>query len=597
MSSEIEDTKTFETAVQPALVKLLMAVLNRCGMDGLETQIEEELEEKMESMLKQARKVISLLAFDERTIDDDESAIADRVSRFVVSRLTMAMDELNQFQSNNDKATSGASGESCILEAGDENDETMATLLSERDSLRTNAARACTLLQLSMESMISSETNGISEHSNGTANGHARPSSSPSTNSLELQDVTLHIVDKETKQRFENEKSRLETLKSKVRQDGESSETVTNLRESVSELETKRRGYRERIAQLRAELEDLQAKEQETSSEIESLFTQLETRQQQDEIDARQLDEDIARARVSVKHGNLVSGLAGMMKTYGRSVEKATASKTGKALPKESSSTPEVETSKPAIGEQPATRKSTTQAMNDYLVKVQNYFLTEARCAKQLRHRLATKKLEVQALRSELDQYNSAKGLFGNSTTIVSTIRDNITQMERIVRADTHRLAAITNDGTAMYESLLEQLETYRFNTAEIPGNGFETTDATLRFPTDLLEGVPAAIRALAIDCDDGKLASFAKEPPPPLENNDEEEDNGKPAAGDDLAANAPNPAEDGSEVPAVAAPAAAAPYVAPKLVWASAGAQRAATTKKQSLLDIQQEELIRSRD
>ena len=47
-----------------------------------------------------------------------------------------------------------------------------------------------------------------------------------STSSFEINDITLHIVDQETKNRFDEERSRLEELKLHVPEEGETSETV-----------------------------------------------------------------------------------------------------------------------------------------------------------------------------------------------------------------------------------------------------------------------------------------------------------------------------------------------------------------------------------
>ena len=93
VSSEIDGSTRVETTVQPALVLLLMAVMTRCGIVDLKTKFRGELEQKIEQMLKQARKV-SLLASDEYS----ENMIGDRVSRFIVSRLAIAMDEMHEHE-------------------------------------------------------------------------------------------------------------------------------------------------------------------------------------------------------------------------------------------------------------------------------------------------------------------------------------------------------------------------------------------------------------------------------------------------------------------------------------------------------------------
>ena len=68
----------------------------------MEATSQRELVEKIEQVLKQARKV-SLLAPD----IDDENMIGGRVSQFITSRLRIAMDEKKQFDKNQ-KAVSNA---------------------------------------------------------------------------------------------------------------------------------------------------------------------------------------------------------------------------------------------------------------------------------------------------------------------------------------------------------------------------------------------------------------------------------------------------------------------------------------------------------
>jgi hypothetical protein len=595
ISSEIEDTKQFENVVKPALVRLLMDVLNQCGVvdDPFGAACAEaEIEEKVGTMLKQARKVI-LLASDERNIEDDETVIGDRVSRFIVSRLTIAMDDMkkyNKHDHNNDNNNNNnnchqeehAGSINAVNDNGNENDTAMATLLSQRDALKAEAIRACTTVQNSMESIFS-DTTTANGHSHGMTNGHAGQDQPPSTtSSLEIQDMALHIVDQETKNKLDKEKSRLEALKSQVREEGEISDTVQSLLESKISLETKRLGYQEKIAELRAAIEELETQEKDAALKIERLSTQIGEEEQNDDANAKQLEQEISQAKESLRFENLVSGLAGMMKTYGKAIENATAFKTGKNTEQTSDDNKKANKTVAAAAE-PVTKQSTSRAMEDYLSKIRNYFLKEAHCATQLRHRLATKTAEATALKSELSQYNSVKGLFATST-ITSQIDESIAQNERTIKADTLRIAALTDDGWFMYDELLARLDTYSANTTTTTKesntgsgitNGENDTDAEVLetfFPTELLKGVPAAIRALNIvvqDCDD-KLVPFVKEEQAVEETANETMTIESSASNQDCEG-------DG----------------APKLAWASHGTK--ATRPKQSLLDIQKEELDRS--
>jgi len=632
ISSEIEDIKSFEQAVQPAVVRLLMAVLNRCGIDELEAGTEAELEERMENMLKQARKV-SLLAADDRNIKDDEAVIGDRVSRFIAYRLTVAMDEMKEYDrkkiievNNNENCRQEERARTSNIGNDNDNDIAMVTLISQRDALKANATRACTTVQNSMKSIFDdTAANGSSStaigHSNGSTNGHAGLTSS--TISLEIQDITLQIVDEETKNRFVDEKVWLESLKSQVQDEGESSETVLSLRESVLSLETKRLGYQEKIAELKAALEELETQDEDAAIQIKNISTQIGEEERNDDAKAKQLEQDISAAKESVRYGNLVCSLAGMMKTYGKSIEKATASKTGKAIHKDSMNvTPNHnnDNNKTAAAEV-ITKASVSRAMEDYLSKIRNYFLKEALCATQLRHRVATKTTEVTALRSELSQYNSVKGLGETMSTIILQIEESVAEKERTIQADTQRIAALTDDGRFMYDELLARTETYHANAIENSGstdvdNGDDIgtdTDDVLRalFPTVLLREVPAAIRALNIvqDCDCDRLVPFVKEraaEPVPTANDSEtiestsiqdgSSTNGSTSPTEDhvLAAQSPP-----TTIAAAAAEVVLTPSVAPRFAWATTGAKQASSQEKHSLLDIQkeEEERIRSRE
>ena len=591
ISSEIEDPKLFETVVKAALVRLLMAVLNRCGV----VEGEAEIEETMGIMLKQARKV-TLHASDERNIEDDENVIGDRVARFIVSRLAIAMDKMKEYNNHNndkdDNDNDNDNNKNCHQEErdgsinvgnddGNENDTAMATLLSQRDAVKAEATRACITVQNSMESMFS-------DTSTTTTTQDQPPATTTTSSSLEnIQDIALHIVDQKTKHKLDNEKVRLETLKSQVREEGESSETVQSLVESKLSLQTKRRGYQENIAELRAALEELESQETDATLQIERLSKQIGEEEQIDDVNTKQLEQEISQAKESVRYGNLVNGLAGMMKTYGKALENATAFKTGNTTEQQTSDSDNgIGNNKTvAATAEPVTKESTSRAMENYLSKIRNYFLNEAHCATQLQHRLATKTAETTALKSEISQYNSVKSLFATQSTITAQIEASIAQNERTIQADTRRIAAITDDGRFMYDALLERLDIYSANIA-----------LEAFFPTELLKGVPAAIRALNIvvhDCDVDKLVPFVKK---------EEETTNETMT---IQGSAPNQDCEGDGVHPIFSGSQAvdstsssrstitAVAVAPKLTWASLGAK--VTTPKQSLLDIQKEELDRS--
>ena len=397
-----------------------------------------------------------------------------------------------------------------------------------------------------------------------------------STSSFEINDITLHIVDQETKNRFDEERSRLEELKLQVPEEGETSETVRNLHESLISLESKRKEYREKITKLRAVLEEIEAQEKDVSVQIESISKHLVEEEQIDDAKTKCLEENIAQSNKSMRYRNLVSGLAGMMKTYSKSIENATASKTGKRNP--SNDSDELASGKMATD---ITEASTLRAMEDYLTKIRKYLVKEAYCFTRLNHRLATKTAEVTSLQSELAQYNNVKGLFATST-IPTQINQAIGRNERLIQAYNQKLLAQADEGRVIYEDLLARLETYNTNTATADGS-------TRLFLSELLQGVPEAIRTLKIDC--VKLMPFMKEP---------EEEAEETNSNSITIENTSDPAAPQSESHQPPPLSVAAPTFFPKLVWASASAKQVSVASKEpkvSLLDIQKEELIRSRE
>jgi hypothetical protein len=594
ISSEIEDPKRFEAHVKPALLQLLMAVLNRCGIG--EDEGEAKIEETMGTMLKQARKV-TLLASNERNIEEDETVIGDRVARFIVSRLAIAMDEIKEYNKHNKDKDNNDDSDNCQQEEragstnagndiGNENNTAMASLLSERDALKAKATCACTTLQNSMKSMFSDTTTTATQD---------QTTSTTSSRSIEnIQDVALHIVDQNTKHKLDNEKVRLETLKSEIRKEGQSSGTVQSLVESKLSLQTKRRGYQEKIAELRAALAELESQETDAAIQIEHLSKQIGEEKQNDDVNTKQLEQEIIQAKESVHYGSLVNGLAGIMKTYGKALENATAFKTGYTIEQETSNSGNEKGNNKTVAAtaEPVIKELTLRAMEDYLSKIRSYFLNEAHCATHLQHRLATKTVETTVLKSELSQYNSVKSLFSTESTTTAQIEASIAQNERTIQADTRRIAAITDDGRLMYDALLAMLDTYSANTM--------LEDF---FPTELLKGVPAAIRALNIvvhDCGDIKLVLFVKEEQGAEDTADETMTIQSSALNQDCEGNNDN---DGTapSISELEAEGSASSHrstitvvaVAPKLAWASPGAK--VTTPKISLLDIQKEELDRS--
>jgi hypothetical protein len=561
ISTEISDQIKFETAVQPGLIGLLVAIMDRCG-------VEFDDEERIEQMLKQAWKV-SHMGADDEDDDDEDDEIADRVSKFIVSRIATAMDEIKESKINNKDVGCGH-----IIEG----DDALMTLTSQRDKLILNAKQACVTLRSTMEPSSTMLMNG---NDGG---------SSSSSSSLENQNMLLVIVDQETKDRFDKEKTQLEELKSQIRQ-GES-EKVQELRSSAETIEMERLTVQGKITDLKLILKKLEAQNEDMTFQIETLEGDIEKEQCYDNVQAKQLEKQVRAAKETVKYGNVVGSLASMMKTYGKSLEKATAPKSIH----QQQQNPTTTTSS-VVGDNGSNSDNTgksngdlkaSTAMEHYLQQVRDYFLTEAKFELQLRRRILSNTNEIAALKLELVQ---CAGL--GMSTITGQIEQSLIQKEKAIEIYSKKLSTLIEDVQSMYTDLVTRLETYE--AAAAVGGVFVNL-----FPTVLLQGVPAATKALKIpNCD--RLDRFVASTEEPnsssavdsnINNGDSSTNVIKKSASASASASAQLSTANRVS-PAVVSAAALTPATAVKFTWASAAkAKTIASAKKQSLLDIQKQEL-----
>ena len=479
-----------------------------------------------------------------------------------------------------------------------ESDDVLMTLTSQRDKLVLSAKQACITVRTTMEQFTNDKSDSSDSITTTMMNGNDGGSSS---SSLENQDMLLVIVDQETKDRFEKERTHLKELKSRILQ-GES-EKVQELRSSVETIEMERLNVQEKMTDLKLTLKKLAAQNENMLFQIETLEGDIEKEQCNDNVQAKQLEKQVRVAKETVKYGNVVGSLASMMVTYGKSLEKATA-------PKKSSTQQQQQqnlatTTSSVVGDNGSNSDNTNKtnddlkastAMEQYLQKVRDYFLSEAKFEPQLRSRILSNRNEIAALKLELLQ---CAGLGMNTTT--GQIEQSIVQKEKVIEMYSKKISTLTEDGRSMYNDLITHLETYESATAAAAvtsGSHKAAVGEVLvkLFPTALLQDVPAVIKALQIpNCDrlDRFVASIT-------EPNSSSAVDSYTNSGDSSTT-----ITEGSAVacaqsltnirvsPAVV-PAAALPPATPmKFTWASAAkAKINVSAKKQSLLDIQKQEL-----
>ena len=478
-----------------------------------------------------------------------------------------------------------------------ESDDVLMTLTSQRDKLVLSTKQACITVRTKMEQLTNDKSDSSDSITTTMMNGNDGGSSSPS---LDNQDMLLVIVDQETKDRFDKERTHLKELKSRILQ-GES-EKVQELRSSVETIEMERLNVQEKITDLKLTLKKLEAQNENRIFQIETLEGDIEKEQCNDNVQAKQLEKQVRVAKETVKYGNVVGSLASMMVTYGKSLEKATA-------PKKSSTQQQQQqnlatTTSSVVGDNGSNSDNTNKtnddlkastAMEQYLQKVRDYFLSEAKFEPQLRSRILSNRNEIAALKLELLQ---CAGLGMNTTT--GQIEQSIVQKEKVIEMYSKKISTLTEDGRSMYNDLITRLETYESAAAAAvtyEGNKAAVGEVLVKlFPTALLQDVPAVIKALQIpNCDrlDRFVASIT-------EPNSSSAVDSYTNSGDSSTT-----ITEGSAVacaqsltnirvsPAVV-PAAALPPATPmKFTWASAAkAKINVSAKKQSLLDIQKQEL-----
>lgn len=591
ISSEVEDSTIFESAVQPGLVQLILGVLDRCGVvDEMGESGEEELEVRIESMLMLARRVCLLAESDET--NGTSETIANRVSQFVVSRIRIAMEEIKEIRKirgEKDQAEKYKPPAKIEIQRNglatnmDKSDKSMVDLMKERDALKLDANMASVTVCRLIDKIMASRDNenGSSSHfenghSNGTTNGNGHHSISlPSSIPLESETIMQFLVDIQTVNRFDDERAQLETLKANAELPSKSSPIIHTLCESILELESRRQTYKEKIAELRAAIQQLEAEDQEAAAEIEGLSARIEEENVNGTNHGNDLQKEIQAVEESVKYGDLVGSLASMMKSYGKTIEKATSNEEDGSLSSHEASNVVREESSLA----PA-------AMIEFLRKIRDYFLTEAECEAKLRARVEAKTADVASLRSELEQYNSAKGL----DTMVNTIRQievSIETIENIIKEDTLRIETLLRDGRSMYDDLLTRIEDYNKSIED------SSLDDLNLFPTSILEGVPAAIQSLKIDEDCDRLKKYVGEateickPEEDTLGSQDTEGTEKSSRTSASSESAPH------QSPSRRVPTPGASIKSPKLAWASPKiAAKSPTGKKPSLLDIQKEQL-----
>jgi hypothetical protein len=538
--ADCKDQSKFDNAVVPGLVRLLSSLLKRCGIENGPGKVG-TAEVNVEALLRHARKVSLSNPGDD--CDNPEKGIADRVARFVVSKLAIAMDEAKLLRA----ASPNLSFHTLPTSSSHRSDE-VADLVSRREQRKAALERAAVEARSVLNLAI-----GTAANNNETPmpNGSAHR-----TTNGEEENVLLALVGQDTVDSIELQKIRLEELKAQSAE-GES-ENLQELRAAVSSAEGERQSIQEKISELKASLEQLALQDEDLVSKIERLKGDVTEEERNASDLAKQRARKVQEAKDAIKYGNSVGALADMLTTYSKSLEAAV----GDA------------TTQPAILEESKQADDlAVKKMDVYMRHVRSYFVAEAQYVGQLSTRIDSTRQDVARLKMELEQ---CSGL-GMATT-TAQMESAVASKEATIDEDSKALEAASKDGPAAFDAFISRLEQY--TTA----SGKESWKLQ-PVQSKLLLDVVAAAKKLDV-ANWERLQEFLPEGPPA----EWHEETTQPAAS--ASKSIPQTASTAESATSSAPENQARQNVTPKLTWASGGGTPSAARPKTSLLDIQKEEL-----
>ena len=335
--SECDSQSKFDTTIMPSMVRLMEALLKKCGMSS--SSIKANLD-SFTSVLKQARRICLMN-------DVGSKGIADRVSRFIVSRILLMLNEskapkLNEngiFSSENDSLTSSLKSEV---------DHGIAELLSRREVNKIASQRYC----VAARSALSSE------------NG------STSNSTTDRSEIFFAIVDDDTKNAIDQHASMFEALKAQAREGD--SDNLEGLRAQFEDVQSRRQNIASRISELRDSLESLELEYADLGTKEERLQTQIDSACQAESDKASRLNSELEEASKQLKLDSYLQNLVDTLKTYDDTLSVQSVREVGKEEEEDAS-----------------------KLMDLYLSRARNYYVSEANCVQFLRSRVTALTNEI----------------------------------------------------------------------------------------------------------------------------------------------------------------------------------------------------------
>jgi hypothetical protein len=334
------------------------------GKSGISSKAATETQETFEPLLKKAWSVYLLQ-------QPDAKDFAERVSRFIVSRISLAIGESNTATTSNGKVAPQVPPSLSSYNRGKAGDKGIAELLSKREINMTAAKRYGVLARTACANVTSK--GGTSTMLNG----------GPRETEIMTADIMLALVGDDAKTAYELQKADLEELKSQAKQ--QESETAQELRETIEEVNEERQTVQQRIVELRQSIEKLESYDAELCVKVVDAQSELDEEIAQSSVEAASLNEKIKESAESIKYGDSILGLVDLLKDYDDSLDKAI------IAPSKATPISDIDSAENAY-----------RQMETYLSRVRGYFQCEAETVDYLRNRIEMSKQAVGELVSQL---------------------------------------------------------------------------------------------------------------------------------------------------------------------------------------------------
>eukprot|EP00934_Nitzschia_sp_Nitz4_P003189 Nitzschia sp. Nitz4//scaffold82_size85912//69800//73896//NITZ4_005150-RA/size85912-processed-gene-0.126-mRNA-1//-1//CDS//3329558862//3179//frame0 len=398
--TECDDPSEFDASIVPAMVRLMQCLLDKSELKG-SSQLQ-KTQQAFERLFRQARTVVAG--------SSQDADLALRVSRFLVSRVALALGDAPPSSSSKTAPKNGAGM------VGNPNQ--VMDLLSQREVQKA-------ALQLS-----AARTRSVCTSLPGASYKKAPP-----TPKVDASSILIALVGEDTMGALKSQENTLQKFKANV--EDEETEALEELQTTMEELTQERESIQQRILELRQSIERLEAYDAELCVKLDDTRMELEAATQRASAESVSLGMEIYQTQEAAERGAMVGGLADLLNKYNHSLQQAMVNSIST-----SSTSSSVE--------------KVSQEMETCLTRARHYFETEATAVKYLRERVAVTDKEVLDLQREILE---CEGL-GMDATIGQMRASMATKVTERTK-NMGLLERFTADAKQVRESLADQLMDY----------------------------------------------------------------------------------------------------------------------------------------